>query len=180
MGMDNIVNLQKYRTRAIEHKGFDPWHKRFGESYDQHTRLPDLSEKTLYQLALPGEDTAIAYYELIMGILDFGQSTKFYYLDTPGQMKVIDIHLFLSDQVRFEMMRRLGWINSYACENHSLLKMVMEFDEVKAMAGKHPPALSASYPDYEAYKELTAGDKEVFIRQRLRDALDTFQKMMGT
>ena len=141
--------------------------------------LPDLSEKTLYFLALPGEKTAVAYYELIMGILDLGQATKFYYLDNPEQMKVMDIHLFLADQVRFEMMHRLTWLDSYHCVGHTLLKMVLEFDQIKAFAKDNPPALSGSHPDYEVYKNLTSGDKEAFIRRRLREALDTFKIRLG-
>ena len=177
--MNNIVNLQEYIAGAIEQRGFGPWHKRFGEPYNQKTRLPDLSEKTLYFLALPGEDTAIAYYELIMGILDLGQSAKFYYLDNPAQMKVMDIHLFLADQVRFEMMRRLTWLDNYHCVGYTLLKMVLEFDQIKAFAKDKPPILSVSHPDYEVYKNLITGDKETFIRRRLREALDTFKTRLG-
>lgn len=177
--MNNIVNLQEYITGAIEHRGFGPWHKRFGESYDQNTRLADLSEKTLYLLALPGENTAVAYYELIMGVLDLGQAAKFYYLDNPEQMKVMDIHLFLADQVRFEMMHRLGWIDSYYCVKSSLLKMVLEFDQLEAMSKDNPPKLSGFHPDYEVYKNLTSGDKEASIRRRLREALDTFKTRLG-
>ena len=173
--MNNIVNLREYIAGAIEQRGFGPWRKRFGESYGHDTRLPDLSEKTLYLLALPGEDTAVAYYELIMGILDLGQAAKFYYLDNPAQMKVMDIHLFLADQVRFEMMHRLDWLDSYHCVGHTLLKMVLQFDEIKTFAKDNPPTLSVSHADYEAYKNLTTGDKEAFIRRRLREALDSFK-----
>jgi len=114
-----------------------------------------------------------------MGILDLGQATKFYYLDNPEQMKLMDIHLFLADQVRFEMMRRLTWLDSYRCVGHTLLKMVLEFDQIKAFAKDNPPTLSGSHPDYEVYKSLIPGDKEAFIRRRLREALDTFKIRLG-
>jgi hypothetical protein len=174
--MNNVVDLQEYITGAQEQRGFGPWVKRFGESYDQNTRLPDISDRTLYMLALPGEERAVAYYELIMGVLDLGSATKFYYLDNPEQMKVMDIHLFLADQVRFEMMRRLGWLETYYCQNFSLLKMIHEFDVMKAAAKNNPPQLAPSDPDFDAYQKLLSGDREAFIRRKLRKALETFKQ----
>ncbi|UCD90308.1 MAG: hypothetical protein JSW04_02385, partial [Desulfobacterales bacterium] len=84
--MTKIVNLQAYRTKTIEQRGFGPWSKRFGELYNNETRLSDVSDKTLFFLARPGEDSAVAYYELIMGILDLGEGLKFYYLGKKDQL----------------------------------------------------------------------------------------------
>lgn len=178
--MDKIVNLQAYRTKAVVQRGFGPWHKRFGESYGEKTGLSDLSERTLYLLSLPGENSTVAFYELIMGILSLGGAPKFYHLDKGEQMMVMDIHLFLADQVRFEMMRRLGWLDSFACEGHSLLEMVQAFDKVKAQCQDKPPELAESHPDYDAYSELTSGDKQAFIRRMLRKALETFKERIGS
>ncbi|MDH4010686.1 MAG: hypothetical protein OEU55_08220, partial [Desulfobacterales bacterium] len=99
--MTKVVDLHHYRTKVIEQRAFGPWQKRFGETYDANTCLSDLSDKTLYFLAQPGEDSSMAYYEMIMGVLDFGPATKFNYLASEQQMRVVDIHLFLADQMRF-------------------------------------------------------------------------------
>ncbi|MBW1835978.1 MAG: hypothetical protein JRF71_00855 [Deltaproteobacteria bacterium] len=174
--MTKIVNFQAYRTRALEQRGFGPWYKRFGESYGEKTRLSDLSEKTLYLLSLPGETSAMAFYELIMGILDLGKASKFYYLDKEEQMQVVDIHLFLADQSRFEIMRRLGWLDRFASEKDSLLEMVQACEKVMAFCKHNPPELAESHPDYNAYKALTQLDRETFIRRMLPQALETFKK----
>ena len=78
--MPKLVDLHDYRTKVVEQKVFGPWQKRFGETYHLETRLSDLSDRTLYFLAQPGEKSAIAYYEMIMGVLDLGPATKFNYL----------------------------------------------------------------------------------------------------
>ena len=176
--MAKVVDLQTYRTRALEQRGFGPWHKRFGESFDSTTRIADLSDKTLYYLAQPGESSSVAYYELIMGILDLGTAPKFHYLGNRDQMLVVDIHLFLADQIRFEMMRRLEWIKTFEGGRYSLLNMVRDFEKVKTKCRDHPPVLAESNPDYEAYIELTVGDKEVFIRRMLQEALDAFKQRL--
>ena len=174
--MPKIVNLQTYRNKALVQKSFGPWQKRFGEVCHIETTLADLSDKTLYYLAHPGDKSSNAYYELIMGVLDLGTASKFHYLDNKNQLMVVDIHLFLADQVRFEMMRRLGWIESYPSEKNTLLKMVQKIDEIKAKYKGNPPKLVKSHPEYHAYQLLTAGDKEVFIRRMLREALELFKQ----
>ena len=76
---------------------------------------------------------SMAYYEMIMGVLDFGPATKFNYLASEQQMRVVDIHLFLADQLRFEMMRRLTWLDTLFCQKISLVEMIQDFDAVNVI-----------------------------------------------
>jgi hypothetical protein len=176
--MTKVVDLKAYRTKAVEQRGFGPWRKRFAESYDSKTRLADLSDKTLHDLAQPGEPSSIAYYELVMGILDLGAAPKFHYLSNRDQLMVVDLHFFLADQVRFEMMRRLGWIQNFAGAEYTLLEMVQNFVNVRNECGRKPPGMAASNPAFTAYAALTDGDKEVFLRRMLQEALETFKKRL--
>lgn len=173
--MTKVVNIQAYRAQILQQRAFGHWEKRFKESYSLTTRLSDLSDKTLHFLAQPGENSSIAYYELIMGILEFGPATKFNYLPNREQMRVVDIHLFLADQVRFEVMHRLKWLVKLPCEKYNLVEMVQDFDKIKPASKISPPELSASHPDNISYQQLAIGDKEVFIRRMLRDAIEAFR-----
>jgi hypothetical protein len=172
--MTKVVDLHHYRTKVVEQRAFGPWQQRFGEAYDTNTRLSDLSDKTLYFLAQPGEDSSLAYYEMIMGVLDFGPATKFNYLASKQQMQVVDIHLFLADQMRFEMMRRLGWLESLPSQNFTIISMVQTYAQMRNQFKDNPPGLAPSHPGYAAYQKLATRDKEVFIRQMLREALEKF------
>jgi hypothetical protein len=177
--MSQVFDLTAYRSKVFEERAFGAWRKRFGESYDAETRVADLSDRTLYFLAKPGEETAVAYYELIMGILDLGKAPKFYYLSDDQQLKIVDIHLFLSDQVRFELMRRLGWLASFPGEKHTLLEMVQAFETTKAGFRKEPVALSTSHPDYNVFSKLSIEDKQVFVRRQLLKALELFRARLA-
>ena len=146
--------------------------------YSTHTRLSDLSDKTLYYLALPGDNSSNACYEFIMGALELGSASNFHYLENDDQLRVVDIHLFLADQVRFELMRRLEWLQNFAAENNTLIEMVQKCDALKAVSQATPPLLAASHPEYKEYQKLTRGDKEVLIRRRLQEALDVFKKRL--
>jgi hypothetical protein len=173
--MSQILDLTAYRSKQVEERAFGAWRKRFGESFSAETKVADFSDTTLYFLAKPGEETAIAYYELVMGILDLGKAPKFYYLDEVQQLRVVDIHLFLADQVRFELMRRLGWLSSFPGEEYALLEMVQAFDTTKTEVRKTPIALSPSHPDFEVFDKLTIEDKQVFVRRKLLKALEAFR-----
>jgi hypothetical protein len=139
-----------------------------------------LSDSTLYFLAKPGEETAIAYYEFIMGTLDLGKAPKFYYLDEVHQLRVVDIHLFIADQVRFELMRRLGWLSSFPGQAYTLVEMVQAFDATKTEVKKRPVALSPSHPDYGVFDKLSIEDKQVFVRRKLLNALEAFRAALST
>jgi hypothetical protein len=176
--MTKIVDLQTYRVKAVEQRGFGPWKKRFGESFDAQTGLADLSDQTLLFLAQPGEPSSVAYYEVIMGVLNLGPAAKFHYLGNMEQMLVVDLHLFLADQVRFEMMRRLGWLEDFEGLKYSLLELIQKFDEIKEHCRLNPPVLATVTPEFAAYSRLTFGDKEVFIRRMLNQALDAFKERL--
>jgi hypothetical protein len=174
--MTKIINLQSYRNIALEKRIFGPWKRRFGEIYGLKTRLSDLSDKVLYHLAQPGEPSSVAYYELIMGVLDFETAPNFHYLSNENKMKVVDIHLFLADQVRFEMMWRLEWIKAFEGRKFGLIELVQNFKHITTKCRENPPELAESNPDYHTYTGLTHGDKEVFIRRMLQKALEAFTK----
>jgi hypothetical protein len=176
--MTKVVDLQSFRDKTLEQKCFGAWQQRFGETYGTRARASDLSDKTVFFLAQPGENSSMAFYELIMGALDLGPATKFYYLSNDDQMRVVDIHLLLADQVRFEMMRRLEWIKNLPGAQLNLIEMVRQFEKLKVQTKTSPPELNESHPDYGAYRQLARGDKEVFIRRMLRDAIDAFKKQL--
>ena len=174
--MAKVLDLKSYRIRAQELKSFSAWEKRFAESYNFRTRLADISDQTLYYVSQPGEESSQAFYELIMGTLDLGPPLGFHYLDNRDQMRVVDIHLFLADQFRFEMMRRLDWILGFEGSKYSLVEMVQQFDTIKDKCRERPPGLARSNSNYAEYAQLTDGDKEVFIRRMLQEALEAFRK----
>ncbi len=173
--MNNVINLNKYRNKALHRKCFSVWEKRFKETFALTARLKDISDETLYRLAEPGIESNLAFYDLIMGALELGPSTKFGFLGSEEKMTVVDIHLFLADQVRFELMRRLGWLRQYATENEHLVTMVQEMETLKAGCKNNVPELSPEHPEYEKYCTLLPRDREALIRGLLVAALEAFK-----
>ncbi|MGA9538824.1 MAG: hypothetical protein WBR24_23235 [Desulfobacterales bacterium] len=177
--MAKIVDLKTYRTQVFHERAFGPWKKRFDETYDLTSQLADLSNKTLLFLARPGDAGTLAFYEIIMGTLDIGTAAEFYILDKQNQLKVVDTHLFLVDQMRFELMRRLGWVTRFPCQAHTLVKLIQDAERLKMESRGCPPELSPSHAAYATFRDLTALDKESFIRRLLSEALESFKNQSG-
>ena len=176
--MSKVVDLQSYRSRQLAERVFGPWKRRFGESYGEQTLLADLSQNTLFRLAQPGDESTAAFYELVMGALDLGLAEKFYYLDKAEQLRVVDLHLFLADQVRYELMRRLAWVIRYAGRKFTLLELIERIGELKLQNRLEPPMLAETHPDFTHFAELNAPDRESFVRRLLPQALEEFRKRL--
>ncbi|MEJ5357188.1 MAG: hypothetical protein WHT06_00815 [Desulfobacterales bacterium] len=170
-----VVDLAAFRRKTLAQKAFGPWRARFGEEYGVETRPADLSDRTLLFLATPGDESANAFYELILGALDLGPAPRFFYLDNEEQLRVVDIHLVLADLVRFELMRRIGWLKAVPASELPLVELIRRFEEQRAALRDRPPELAESHPGYEAYRSLPRGDREVFIRRLLREAIEVFR-----
>jgi len=169
----NVVDMKIYRRQSAAERGSVSWQRRFGEVLGTDTRLADLTDPVVLALAAPGEDSAAAMYEMIMGVLALGPLAKFSYLDKADQMRVVDIHLFLADQIRFEMMRRLGWVTAFDCGRHPLVSLVLDYEALRSCR-KKPPNLVEDHPSRHHYDGLSVGDKESFVRRLLPAALQAF------
>ena len=178
--MDKIVNLSDYRHQVFKKRVYGFWEKHLSESFGLNSRFTDLSDKVLYLLAQPGDASTKLFYELIMGILDYGKADDFFYLDNHQKLIVVDIHMFLADHGRFEMMRRLGWLESHPCLQDPLVAIVQQFDQIKPLCLASLPTLASSHSDYESYQQLISREKQVFIRWMLHDALEVFKKRIST
>ncbi|MCP4747818.1 MAG: hypothetical protein GY874_17025 [Desulfobacteraceae bacterium] len=172
--MAEIVNLSDVREKIALRDGFALWRKRFPEQFDFRIRLLDLTPETLHRLAVPCEDSTYLINAMIIGFLGFGVNLAFESLEMRFQEKVVDIQLFVSDQVRFEMMYRLCWIERFIGNQYALFKMVRKFDKVYSDCMRQPPQLAKKHSCYEDYSRLFDRDKEVFIRRMLPAAMDAF------
>ncbi|MEJ2157229.1 MAG: hypothetical protein P8X96_17995 [Desulfobacteraceae bacterium] len=173
--MAKIIPLSVYRDQTAIRDGFQLWRTLFDEPFDGETRLSDLKPKTLGYLADPGDRSTAALHALIIGCCGHGASTPFEALDSTVQSRIIDIFLFLSDQIRFEMMLRLGWVDRYWGNRHPLFKMVTAFEQIREGCHNHWPTLAKNHCEYGRYADLIERDQQVFIRRMFPSALTAFK-----
>ena len=171
--MGEIVDLFQRRKRVIARRGFESWLNRFRMRFDENTSARGLDNAVLKYLIRGGEESAVALYDLIMGITGLGPGRRFQYLDSEAKMNVTDITLFLLDQFRFEAMYRLGWIDDYPFLSAALLDLVQGFARFGA-ARYQCPSLTPAHPMYSRYLDEFEGDRGSFIRRLIPDAIQKF------
>ena len=174
--MAEIISLALYREQAAVRDGFRSWRTLFEEPLDAQTRLSDLGPKTLSYLAEPGEGGTAVLHAMIIGFSGHGAATPFDALDSNLQTRILDVFLFISDQIRFEMMFRLGWLEHFWGQQQPLFKMVTAFDDIKKRCSVHLPALARNHRDYEQYASLIERDQQVFIRRMFSSVSASFKE----
>jgi len=169
--MPRVIGMEQGRLLILVKKGFRNWVSRFGEHFDAGTTLADISIKTLSFLAQAQEKETFYLYDLIMSLNEWGSGFEFNELEPARKMAVIDQYLFLLDQIRFECMRRLGWLESYPGRNTALVDMIVQFESLGPRLQAQLPVLSKGHPRYKEYLALNTFDRESFVRKLIPDLL---------
>ena len=173
--MVKVISLNDYRDATALRAGFGHWERKFGERFEARTGLAELSPLALSRLAEPGDESAALLYSLIIGFLGYAPSETFESLDSEIQSHVLEIYLFLSDQIRFEMMHRLGWLDRFEGNRFTLFEIVRNYERVKQACQDQLPQLAKDHPRWSEYRLLIDRDQQVFIRRMLTDALAAFK-----
>lgn len=174
--MAEILDMIEQRRRLAANRGFAVWAKRFAASFDQSTSLEDLNDTVLQALMEGGDDASLLLHELIMGVMKVGKGTQFYNLESSVKLEVMDIALFLLDQLRFEVMRRLEWVKPTPFAAVPMVYLIENFASTYATMKNHTPQLVENHPRYSEYQEIFEADRAVFVRRLIPEALELFEE----
>jgi hypothetical protein len=163
--MPRVIDLKEGRLLLAVKRGYRNWTSRFREPFGPDTRLSHISFETLAYLAQAKDKGAFYLYDLIMRLKDLGSGFEFNELDPKNKMAVIDLHLFLLDRIRFECMKKLGWLDSYPGEEFTLVELITQFNRIAPSLQAKIPLLSKDHPDYKEFSSINTFDKEGFIRR---------------
>jgi hypothetical protein len=167
----DVVDIAKARLNINVGKAYRNWIGRLGDDFGLSTRLCHISDKSLRFLAGGVGNSPFYLYDLIMNLQGLGSGFEFNDLDPKNKMSVMDRHLFLLDQIRFEYMKRLGWLDSYAGEEIPIVELVLQFDQLAPGMHARPPVLSKNHSAYSSFCEMNQFEKEELIRKLVGEAL---------
>ena len=178
--MAEIVDLDRFRRKLAADKGFRTWLKRFQDQFGPDTRLCDLAPETLLYLATPGEENLYVFFDLVMGAMGLGGALRFRLddLETPTKLHIMDAAFALMDRVRFEVMRRLGWVEEVPGEESPLIAQVQEAWQRGSSFAREVPRLALDHPDYQAYQRLGALDQGTTVRRLIPQAVAQFREQV--
>jgi hypothetical protein len=134
----------------------------------------------LLYLATPGDENLYVLFDLIMGACGLGGSARFRLddLDSALKLKIMDTAFSLMDRVRFEVMRRLGWVTDVPDQDIPLIALVKEAWLQEAAFAGAVPRLAPARPDYVTYERLPPIDQRVFIRRLIPRAVAEFRALV--
>ena len=170
--MSRVIDLEEGRLRLLSKQGYRNWIAQFKEAFNLETRISQISLQTLSCLARGKGEGTFYLYDLIMGIQELGSGFEFDVLEPIRKIAVIDRYLFILDQLRFECMKRLGWIVDYPGEEYTLVEIVARFDELVPGLKAKNPTLSRNHPDYEKYCAMNALAREALVRKLIPKTLE--------
>lgn len=173
--VSRVIDLEEGRLLMAVKRGYRNWISGFKEEFGLETRLAQISVETLSYLAQGGNKATFYLFDLIMNLRQMGSGFEFHELGSKQKMAVIDQYIFLLDRIRFECMKRLGWLESYPGEEFTLVELIRQFDKLAPNLQARVPVLSRNHPGYERYCTMNTFDRETFIRKLIPKAL----KRMG-
>ena len=178
--MAEVIDLERFRAKMAADQGFRTWLARFQEQFGPDTRLQDLSNSTLLYLASPGEENLYVLFDLVMGARGLGGSVRFRLddLEEASRLKIMDTAFALMDRVRFELMRRLGWVEEVPGGGDSIIRLVEQAWRRDTDFAREVPQVAGNYPDYEAYARLNPIDRVVFVRRLIPRAVQAFRERL--
>jgi len=178
-GVGKILEFEEQRRRLAAKRAFQSWTRRFSEFYDGDTTLRDLSDATIMNLIRGGKDSSMPLYDFTMGVMGLGVGQRFHFLESSVKIAVMDIALFLLDQIRFEAMHRLGWVEDFHTFHVPMVDLVSSFTERYSQVRHHSPPLSGSHPRYTEYLQTFEADRGAFVRKLIPEAIQVFEKERG-
>ena len=178
--MAEVVDLDRFRRKLAADKGFRTWLKRFQDQFGPDIRLVDLAPETLLYLATPGEENLYVFFDLVMGTMGLGGALRFRLddLETPTKLHIMDAAFTIMDRVRFEVMRRLGWVEGAPGEETPLIALVQQAWQQGSDFVRQVPRLTPSHPDYETYQKLGAIDQGTTVRRLIPRAVAQYQEQV--
>lgn len=169
--MPEVVDIQKARLALMAKRGYRNWKTQFGEEFGVQTLCSSLTDRTLASLAQGKDKSTFYLFDLVMTLQNLGSGFEFNALNPKEKMAVMDRYLFLLDRIRYEYMKRMGWLAEFPGEEFSLVELIISFDELAPRLQAQTPLLSTEHPAYETFIKMNAFEREEFIRKLIPAAL---------
>jgi hypothetical protein len=175
--MDKVVSLESKKNQKAAKRGFREWQRLFRSLpiLDEHTCWGDLPDDLILFLAEDDEGGRQIIHDLLMGALGWGSGYDFESLPSEKIIPLLDVYFILIDLVRFECMRRLGWVYELPLGYKPIIGLIREFNQGSLPVLTDPPKLAPNHPDYPEYALLNEMEKQAFIRRTIPEAVKQFQ-----
>lgn len=175
--MAKVVSLESMKNQKAAKRGFREWQRLFKALpiLDERTCWGDLPDDLILFLAEDDEGGRQIMHDLLMGALGLGSGYEFESLPSEKIIPLLDVYFILIDQVRFECMRRLGWVYEIPMGYKPIIGLIRDFKQGSLPGLTDPPDLTPNHPKYPEFALLNEMEKRAFIRKTIPEAVRQFQ-----
>ncbi len=173
--MGEILDFEKEKNELIARIAFQQWSRKFNEQFSSETSISDLSNEIVGFFVSGSKEAMQLLQDFVLQTLNFKKTNiSLAELSKNSRLRIIDVSIFLLDQLRFEAMYRLGWVEFFESREVPLIKLILNFEEKFSHLQQFTPSLSPSHPRYEEYLAVYDSDKKSFIRKLVPDLINYF------
>ncbi len=174
--MAQIISLEFLKKHKAAKRGFREWQRRFKTMpiLDEHSLWSDLPDELILFLAEDDEGGRQIIHDFLMGGLGLGNGYEFESLPSEKLIPLLDVYFILIDLVRFECMRRLGWIYEIPLADKPIIELLLDYKQGSLPPLTEIPELTTSHPDYPEYAQLNEMEKGTFARRTIPTAVTQF------
>jgi hypothetical protein len=180
--MSKVVSIESLKNQKAAQRGFREWQRLFKSLpvLDENTLWSDLPDELVLFLAEDDEGGRQIIHDLLMGALGLGSGYEFESLPSNKLLPLLDVYFLLIDQVRFECMRRLGWIQNIPLGQKPIIQLIRDQKQGVSPVLTASPLLSPDHPAFPEYSLLNEMEKRSFIRRIIPEAVKQFQSRVST
>jgi hypothetical protein len=175
----SLIRLDEVRNKKLAQRAFSHWPRRVGYKPLADDRPADLPDHVLGNLADLDTPATLALYDLVLEARGWGPGERFPYLEPNAKLEALDAFLFMADQIRFELMRRLEWVQGTLGEQHSLIQMALDPEEVQFGCECITPSISPHCHRYRQLQKQISIEPEAAVRSLIPEALHTFRRRLS-
>ncbi len=172
--MADIIDFARYLERRTGGKALERLLGRLGPDLGEVSRIRDLPDEVLLKMAEGGMEGSAILDELILAVHGLG-GTHLSEVPPAARMRFLDVSLFLIDQLRFEIMVRIGWIDPLPSRDIPLTDLIRSEREALRRL-RATPSLKEGHPHYHRFRALLDLEKEAFLRKQIPLALERFRR----
>ncbi len=178
--MGELIALEEKRRRLRARRAFHLWERRFGRIFDENTSVRDLPDDVLAVLVQPGDVCTRLVQSLVVKVMTGEEAADLEGLTPSQKIRAIDLTLLVVDQIRFECMRRLGWVEPDPRAERPIVDLLMGFLNGDVSGAQQTPSILPSHPLYAEYERTFVGDRGAFVRRLIPRAIEEFKNRPKT
>ena len=176
--MEKTVSLQSHKMKKAALRGFREWKRLLPSlSYlDETARLQDLPDDLILFFCEDTPQSRVLIYDLLMGIYGLGSGYEFESLPPETVSALLDPYFLITDQIRFECLRRLKWTLSSPAAERPIVELVLEIRDKIPPEFLEIPQATPQHPAYRLLNPNSLMEQAVLIRRLLPEAVNQFRE----